>query len=224
MKKKRTRFQFPVNGMMILLALLSCKAPTVKPLENNVIMAKRYFAFKPYLHSVDFIMHQTIDTVLLGDMNGNGMSDTAFIYSPVFAYEHPQNNELKGGCENDNCLTRVIFSFTDVPLLHGNAIGLQTLFATEDLDNDGIREIAYVPLWFWSCWNSLYVYTYRNDEWQLMINGSVYVCNEEDFSERIKKISASTFEFTAAKYSDYEGMNEDTTLLITVKSKLPILF
>lgn len=45
---------------------------------------------------VDFIIHQKIDTVLLGDMNGNGMSDTAFVYSLVFAYDHPQNNELKG--------------------------------------------------------------------------------------------------------------------------------
>lgn len=222
MKKKR--IQFLHHGMVMLLALMSCKAPKDEPEEQSVAIAKRCFAFKPYSHSVDFIMHQTIDTVLLGDMNGNGLTDTAIIYSPIFARPHPRNEDLKGGCENDECITTVTFNFTEKKIVKDNSIGFQNFFATEDLDNDGIKEIAFVPLWFNSCWNSLYLYTYRNGEWQLMISGSVYACYEDGFSDRIKKIGAAKFAFTAAKWNEDHGMETDTTLIFSSSSKLPILF
>lgn len=210
--------------MMTLTLIISCKETKIDPVFIRPALSKTDFAFRPYLHSIDFIMHQTIDTVLLGDMNGNGLKDTAFIYSPVFAYEHPQHNDLKGGCENDVCLTTVSFTFTDNQIVQDNAIGFQTLFATEDLNNDGVKEIAFVPLSFMSCWNSIYVYTFRNNEWQLMIRGNVFACGEEDFSHRIKKISSSTFEFRAAKWNEDEGIDIDTTLIFSSKAILPIPF
>ena len=76
-------------------------------------------------------MHQDIDTVVLGDMNGDNFYDTAIVVSPVHAYPEP-NNYSDDVCEDDSRATRVCFSFNPVILVHKTALGFLTIFSTED--------------------------------------------------------------------------------------------
>lgn len=219
----RLKFQILLLTASVFF-IASCGYQKMEPELLQPILAKIKVNRVPFVHSVDYVMHQTIDTVLLGDMNGNGMPDTAFIYSPFYKREVPTSANSRDSCANDICESTVVFNFTNDSIFHDWSLGFIAFFPTEDLNNDGVREIAFVPSWFWSCWSNLYVYSLRNDEWQLMIKGSIYACNEDDFSKRIKKISNSKFEFTAAKWKEDAGMDTDTTIVFSSKSKLPIIF
>lgn len=152
-----------------------------------------------------FLMHQDIDTFLLEDMNGDKINDTAIVFSPVHAYPHPDDFS-SGGCEDDTCLTVVKFNFTKTELKHKTSLGFIDFFRTEDLDGDGINEVGFVPHWFQSCWQGLFVYSLSNNEWIQLASGSVFACSGEDFSERVKKVRKNKFQLI----SDRRDLEDDT--------------
>ena len=176
------------------------------PVKNETISNVSIDTFDIYT------MHQDIDTVVLGDINGDNMYDTAIIVSPVHAYPDP-NNYSDGGCEDDSCVTRVYFSFNTAILVHKTALGFQTIFLTDDLNSDGVKEIGFVPNWFQSCQQGLFIYSLTNGEWNQLEKGNVYACNEEDFSQRIKKVSTNKFEFKSLIWSETKSELIDSILI-----------
>ena len=160
-----------------------------------------------------FQMHQDFDTLYFEDLNKDGINDTVIIISPVHAYPNPDGSS-EGGCEDDSCLTQVQFSFTDSKLLHSSALGFQTFFSTGDLNSDGISEFAFIPNWFQSCWQGLFVYSLKKDQWVKIGSGSVYACSDEDFSRRITKIDNHSFKMISAQTNDDAVGLVDTTIVI----------
>ena len=161
-----------------------------------------------------FEIHQDIDTFLLGDMNFDGMEDTAIVFSPFHAYPSPDDFS-SGGCEDDSCLTTIKFSFTETNLFHSGALGFQTLFATEDLNADGTKEIGFIQNWFQSCWQGLFVYSLEKTEWKHVGSGSVYTCSEEDFSKRVVKIDRNNFKVISMRMSEDSGELTDSTVVFS---------
>jgi hypothetical protein len=144
---------------------------------------------------------QETDRVVLGDLNFDKRPDTAIVYEPLYAEDNLLEGEY-GECADDSCVTRVIFSFTDVQLNHTMALGFYSFFATHDLNDDGVREIAFIPDWFQSCWSALFVYSLQNDEWIKLGGANVYACEEENFEDRIRKINSRKFEITGQEWND----------------------
>lgn len=160
-------------------------------------------SFKPY--------ERDFDTFDLGDLNFDHIPDTAFVTSPLYSFGSGKKSAPLG-CHNNECLTSVSFSFDTTVLLHDNALGFQTLFATEDLNSDGICEIAFIPNWFQSCWQGLFVYSLKNSKWQNIGQGSVYACSEENFQERIRKIDNHKFEIISVTWNEDGSEMIDTTM------------
>ena len=158
-----------------------------------------------------FEVHQNIDTFQLGDMNFDGIEDTAIVFSPFHAYPSPDNS-ITGGCEDDSCLTKIKFNFTESELEHTGALGFQSLFATDDLNSDGIKELGFIPKWFQSCWQGLFVYSFEKSQWKQIGSGSVYACSDENFSERVKKIDSDRFMVNSMRWNEDGGEIIDTSL------------
>lgn len=132
---------------------------------------------------------QKIDTCVLGDINKDGIVDSAFIQTPTLKITDASDF----GCANDSCFVTIKFSNKLPDLIHSNAIhGL--VFATADINEDGISEIVYAPDWFSSCWSGLFIYTVSKNEWKKIGEGSYYSCNEDaDLTKRIKKVKKNGF-------------------------------
>ena len=143
-----------------------------------------------------FEMHQTIDTVMLGDLNFDGTDDTAIVTSPMHAYPHPTANN-ESGCYQNNCETMVSFSFDTTLLRHNDALGFWRFFATDDLNGDGIREIAFIPNWFHSNWQGLFVYSLQEKQWHQLAHGSVFTSEEYTYENRIRKLNHHEFELVS---------------------------
>jgi hypothetical protein len=137
-------------------------------------------------------LRQDIDTFYFGDLNNDGQKDTAIVFSPFCAY-FTADDSYEGGCEDDSCFTNVKFSFTPFILSHSSALGFQTFFSTGDLNTDGIKEVAFIPNWFQSCWQSIFVYSLADNKWDQIGEGRVYACSDEDFSRRVSKINNHRF-------------------------------
>src|SRR5690606_19242736 len=98
----RLKFQILLLTASVFF-IASCGYQKMEPESLQPILAKIKVNRVPFVHSVDYVMHQTIDTVLLGDMNGNGMPDTAFIYSPFYQRENMHNENSRDSCANNIC-------------------------------------------------------------------------------------------------------------------------
>jgi len=162
-----------------------------------------------------FFYHQTIDTIILGDINADNTIDTAIITSPIHRYWHPKKN-TGDDCKNDNCTTIISFNNYFPDLKHDNSLGCYRIFATEDLNMDGIKEIALIPYWFQSNWQGLFVYSLINGNWRLLGSGSVFTLDEENYEKRIRKISKNKFEIISMEW------NEDGSELIDIAKEIYI--
>jgi hypothetical protein len=164
-------------------------------------------------HPVIIQQAQEIDTLTPGDLNFDKKPDTAIVFKPLYAEDNPLQGEYRE-CADDSCVTRVTFSFTDIQLNHTMALGFYSFFATHDLNEDGIKEIAFVPEWFQSCWSALFVYSLHDDQWVKLGSVNVYACEEENFEGRIHKINTTKFEMTGDEW------NDDFTEIIHVKQEI----
>ena len=131
--------------------------------------------------------HQWIDSLEIGDVNHDGMVDSAIVFSPLI------NETALYECADDSCMTFVQFNFTDELLMHTGAIGFIQFWNAGDLNDDGYDELGVIPDWFTSCWSALYVYSHFEDGWKPIGVGSVYNCIEDDYSWRVKKINSEEF-------------------------------
>lgn len=186
--------------------MLSCTDNT----DNNVSKTSNQALVEDTLFTNTIeLYHRDFDTIVLGDMNGDGKQDTAFSISPLYnlGLEDDIGPE---GCQDDSCLTKIYFSFDSTILYHESALGCQVLFPTEDLNSDGIKEIAFIPNWFQSCWQGLYVYSLVDKHWSNIGTGSVFACSEEDFSKRVRKVNSNHFEIISMKWNDDGGEIIDT--------------
>lgn len=195
-----------IELLIIFLVLFSCAEKTknsISESSNNLIVGDTLFTNTIELYHRDF------DTIVLGDMNGDGKDDTAFSISPLYnlGLESDIGPE---GCQDDSCLTKIYFSFDSTILYHNSALGCQIIFPTEDLNSDGIKEIAFIPNWFQSCWQGLYVYSLIDANWSNIGTGTVFACSDEDFSARVRKINSDKFEIISMKWNDDGGEIIDT--------------
>jgi hypothetical protein len=118
--------------------------------------------------SVEEDFRKRIVKVPLGDINGDGKPDTATVYPPRFI----SPSDPMQGCLHDSSYCRIRFS-CNLPDLYP-VIGIGEVMASVgDLNHDGFCEIAFVPEWLTSVWQSLSVYSIKDGKWKLMGQGSI---------------------------------------------------
>lgn len=131
---------------------------------------------------------QELDTFAVGDINGDGRGDTAFLTGPQYSLQTMS-------CK-DTCVTTIVFGDGIKPLLLGNSIG-GTVYPIADMDGNGTEDIIFAPHWFTSCWSGFFVYSLRDTGWQLLASGSYYFCNNALLPpQRVRKLGNGNLEIT----------------------------
>jgi hypothetical protein len=157
-----------------------------------------------------------IRVVVLGDINGDGKADTAYIYPPKYI---SPSDPMKG-CLHDSCYCRIHFS-CNLPDLYP-VIGTGEIMARiADLDNNGFSELAFIPEWPTSVWQALSVYGYRNGKWNLFGQGGINLENldkdDHFFDHRVKRINDKHFQIISDSLGSESGVLLQTTKTFLIK-------
>lgn len=165
----------------------------------------------------DIPAKSTVDTIQIGDINFDTISDTAFIVTPELKKamnEKGKEEDYYEGCANDSCFIQVYFS-SNLPALNHNQAINGLLLNIGDLNKDGICEMLYAPDWFTSCWQGIFVYSLKNNKWEQIGNSGVYRCNENvGYKDRVIKIDDKSF------YLIGDEWGEDGVGLVKTKKKI----
>lgn len=112
------------------------------------------------------------DEGLLGDFDGNGTKEYAYIKL------NDCDDECDGKCESVIYFSdKKLKSFTISPAKSG------TLYNLKDLNNDGKDDIGFYPNWCTSCWHPFYVYTFRKTGWEPLVQPISTHCSQWESDE-----------------------------------------
>lgn len=166
---------------VLLLLFNSCANPTEKEAENE----------EEQPQSVNFSDTHFAQDYPVGDINGDGVNETAHLIPPEI-------REDGLSCEDDSCVVVIDFGEGIPKLRYPYSIG-GILEDLGDLNGDGRDEILYVPDWFQSCWGSFSVYQLVDGAWIESGRNSLYWCEEEFFTERVLMIDENRFAMVGEK-------------------------
>ncbi len=183
--------------LALSLLLVQCKQEKKEVIPNKKLAKKEKI--------------QSIDTLLIGDLNRDKIADSIFVTNPMYVGEE---DVLEHGCINNLCDATIRFSckLPDIPLK--NAIGA-TIESMGDIDNDGFDELIIVHQWFVGCWGKMYFYTYKNTRWKQFGDADSHLCDDASLMSSVKKIDNHTIEATE-KYFTEDGDIGKRTKRITI--------
>lgn len=114
----------------------------------------------------DLFESEQIDTVILGDINHDNKSDTAFIYTPPLSFQIDKNGDtlFSFGCKDNFCFNRITFSSEFPEIKIENSVWGQ-LEITDDINSDGVNEVLFASNWFTTNRSDLYLFSFKNRQW-----------------------------------------------------------
>lgn len=104
---------------------------------------------------------------LLGDFDGNGTEEYAFVRL------NDCDDECGGKCE-----TVIYFTDKNLKPVTISPAKSGTLYNLKDLNDDGGDEIGFYPNWCTSCWHPFYTYTLQKKEWKPLVNPIPTHCSQ----------------------------------------------
>ena len=163
----------------------------------------------------DTIEPAVTDTILIGDVNKDGILDTAFVYTPptIRDYYDDDSTYAPFNCLNNECDNRITFSCNLPELVIYNSVWAR-VECIDDLDGDGIREILVAPNWFWSCVGSLKLYSLKGNEWKEILSVQHRRCTDRPLSSFHVKRKGKNF----LEAIDWTSGDEES-LLFEIKMK-----
>jgi len=143
------------------------------------------------------------ESFMLGDLNNDGINDTALVYTPQY-YEsedikNPDNLQFDS-CVNNKCFNIIKFSSVFNKIYINNSLWGK-VEAIEDLDGDGINEIIFQTNWWIGTHIEIIIYSYdkKAKNWKILAKNRLY--EKESYKERVTKINNHRFKFKI-EYND----------------------
>jgi hypothetical protein len=197
--------RLPFLSVFIFVSVMLMECGQSTPLKKTTEVKKDTMLLKKVriqigTDSIENDFRKRIVRQPLGDINGDGIEDTATIYPPRF--NHPSDPEQ--GCLHDSCYCRIRFSCNLPDIYPVIGIG-ETLEPVGDLNGDGFIELAFVPDWMTSVWHSLSVYGIKDGKWKLRGQGDINIemmdADPDFFRHRVVRIDDSHFKIISDSFS-----------------------
>lgn len=110
------------------------------------------------LYSSFFLAQQVDENGILGDYDGNGTKEYAFV----------KVNDCGEECDG-KCETIIYFSDETIKTFIISPAKGGTLYNLKDLNNDGKDDLGFYPNWCTSCWHPFYTYKLEKGEWKPLV-------------------------------------------------------
>lgn len=119
------------------------------------------------------------DTFVVGNFNGDGITDTAQLWVPRGHHE-------MFGCKV--CKTEIRFSTGIKTIHHSDDVG-STLENVGDLNGDEIDDIAYCRDWYMGCRRTFQIYLMNKDHWIEVLGMEFIACGDKrSLKSRIQQL------------------------------------
>lgn len=184
----------------ILLFTASCNSMK-KELKNKVKIQKEKW-----------------ESFILGDLNNDGINDTAFVYTPkYYETEDIKNSDYIqfDSCVNNKCFNKIKFSSSFNGIYINNSLWGK-VEAIDDLDGDGINEIIFQTNWWIGTHVEIIIYSYnkKTKKWVILANNRLY--GEESYKERVTKINNNRFKFKIEYMDTIESDLKNKEVIIEI--------
>jgi hypothetical protein len=114
----------------------------------------------------------------IGDVNNDNKNDTAYISLK----RNMDTDEIE--CREKNCNITVTFSKNIPEISFDQSLGL-VIMKTEDLNNDKGNEIIIFSRTHEGWWNNIYIWTYKNGNWEEIAKTRGFISEVINFENRI---------------------------------------
>ncbi len=135
------------------------------------------------------------ESFALGDLDNDGIKDTAFVYTPKY-YETVdiKNADYSqfDNCVNNKCFNKIKFSSNFNDIIINNSLWGK-VESINDLDEDGIKEIIFQTNWWIGTHVEIIIYSYnkKTKQWIILAKNRLY--EEESYKDRVSKINHEKF-------------------------------
>ncbi len=188
--------------MFIAILLLTASCNAIKKEQKNKVK----------------IQKEKWESFILGDLNSDGINDTAFVYTPKY-YENqdvkkPDNIQFDS-CVNNKCFNKIKFSSIFNEIYINNSLWGK-VEAIDDLDGDGINEIIFQSNWWIGTHIEIIIYSYNKEtkEWVILANNRLY--EEGSYKERVTKINNDRFKFKIEYMDSIESDWKNKEVIIEI--------
>ncbi|MEO8516925.1 MAG: hypothetical protein ABI426_09275 [Flavobacterium sp.] len=148
------------------------------------------------------------DSVLLGDINGDKVKDSAFIlYKRVLS---PENTYVKE-CGQNVCYCRIKFNsnITEI-IIEGYSVWVKPTF---DVNGDQKNEILIFRELEQYNWGVLSLYSFYNNKWKLLSNVNVFLVDDTAYENRIVKLKSKYYIVADVWNKDYSLIHRKKVLI-----------
>jgi hypothetical protein len=162
--------------------------------------------------SVEKDFQSRIQRIAVGDLNGDGVVDTAIVIPP--RYNDPA--DIQQGCK-DSCYCRIRFTngMPDIASVIGTG---ETIWPVGDLDGNGFVELGMIPDWPTSVWQRMAVYGFKDKQWKCYAEVSINLnCMYNDsnyFTHRIASIDKTHFRMIQDSLGDNDSLYQIPKIFI----------
>lgn len=201
---------------ILYLVIISCSSLTdKKEKSSNIEKAKSDSIRKADSLELKKLFEngqlEVVDTILVGDVNGDGKKDTAIIL--------PHN--IVSNFKLDSQYVEIKFTCKLPSIIHYSGFH-GTLINVGDLDGNNTNELLYWPAWYQSNDGLMYIYGFRHNKWKLFASGNIRADivgeskDEKKFlRSRVKKNNNKSFKFIVHSWCD--GSIVDSVKIINIK-------
>jgi len=128
----------------------------------------------------------------LGRINGDSITDTAFVYTPAYYELADSLYPLFDACAGDSCYNIIRFSsgFPEIKIQNSLWSRVERI---DDLNQDGINEIMVEKNWWIGFHITLLVYSFLEGKWTVLAKDHLY--QQESYKDRVIKKNKSSFWF-----------------------------
>jgi len=162
--------------------------------------------------------------MLLGDINGDKVSDSAFIaykrvLMPDKAYGGTQANSTDSTyvkeCGQNVCYCRIKFNNT-IPEIIIEAYSID-IKSTEDVNGDGKAELLIFRELEQYNWGILSLYSFYNNQWRLLNNVNVFLNDDPAYENRIIKLGSKYYVLEDTWNKDFTIISRKKILIKSIK-------
>lgn len=158
------------------------------------------------------------ESFILGDLNNDGINDTAFVYTPKYYetedFKNPDDIQFDS-CVNNKCFNKIKFSSIFNEIYINNSLWGK-VEAIDDLDGDGINEIIFQTNWFIGTHIEIIIYSYNKNtkKWVILADNKLY--EEESYKDRVTKINNDKFKFKTEYMDTIESDLKNKEVIIEI--------
>ncbi|MCO6494464.1 MAG: hypothetical protein J5I91_02135 [Bacteroidetes bacterium] len=147
----------------------------------------------------------------LEDMNADSIIDSIFVIPPKINETGDVNFQDCVG----PCISKIVFGdiLPDISVTQSVGGDVKVL---DDINEDGIKEIAFFPYWFQSCWSRIDIFSYSGNDWKLIKYIDYNSC-DETLPTSFEKIEKGMLRVT----TNGAQFEEDNSEIESVQDELP---